>query len=154
MSNARSPINWIDLTAAAVLSAAALVCLLWLVPNHTEPPYSENDIAPAMFPMVSAAIVLILSVGLGFTAVLRPAADKDATPGHLVLIEIAVWCAVGLAIHFSLPQFGFVPLAIAIVFLGGLFVRYRAWWISALLAVGFTLAVDYGAWQIFTVDLP
>lgn len=143
-----------DLTAAVVLSTAALVCLLWLVPNHTEPPYSENDIAPAMFPMISAALVLILSVGLGLTAALRSRAATDNLPGRLVLLELAMWCGVGLTIHFALPRLGFVPLAFAIVFLGGLFVRYEKWWLSGLLAVLFALVVDLGAWQIFTVDLP
>ncbi|MFK7751871.1 MAG: tripartite tricarboxylate transporter TctB family protein [Sedimentitalea sp.] len=154
MSTAVPSTRWTDLTAAAVLAAAALVCLLWLIPNHTEPPYSENDIAPAMFPMISAALVLILSVGLGLTAVMRPRETGDDLPGRLILLEIAVWCAVGLAIHFALPRLGFVPLAIAIVFLGGFFVRYQKWWLSALLAIGFAVVVDFGAWQIFTVDLP
>lgn len=154
MSLSRSSVNWTDLTAASVLSVAALICLLWLVPNHTEPPYSENDIAPAMFPMAAAAIVLILSVGLGLTALRRPGTKKTALPGRLILLELAAWGAIGLTIHFALPQVGFVPLAISIVFLGGLFVRYRSWWISAVLAVGLALIVDFGAWQIFTVDLP
>lgn len=154
MKTSSSSVNWTDLTAATILSVAALVAMLWLVPNHTEPPYSENDIAPAMFPMVSAAIILILSVGLGLTSVLRRVGASGDLPAQVVLLELGVWCAIGLVIHFALPQLGFVPLAIAIVFLGGLFVRYRTWWLSALLAIGFAFVVDFGAWQIFTVDLP
>lgn len=144
----------IDIGAGVVLAAASLVALFWLIPNHTQPAMSELDISPGLFPTVAAGLVLALSIGMIVQrSVRRPVLAAELSGGK-ILIELAVWTIAGLAIFLALPTIGFLPVAFAIVALGGLAVRYRTWWLLGLIAVLFPVAVDFGAWQIFTVDLP
>jgi hypothetical protein len=75
-------------------------------------------------------------------------------PGPAILVEIVIWWGAGLAIWFVLPVIGFIPTSVIVVVLGGLATGYRRWWVLITLAVVFSLFVDFGAWQIFTVDLP
>lgn len=143
-----------EIAAAFVLMAAALFALIWLIPNNTEPARSELDISPAFFPMLAAGLVLVLSAAMIVVRMTRTLPSTIDLPGPAILAEIAIWCGAGLAIWFVLPVIGFIPTSVIVVVLGGLATGYRRWWVLILLAILFSLFVDFGAWQIFTVDLP
>ena len=143
-----------EIAAAFVLMAGALFALLWLIPNNTEPARSELDISPAFFPMLAAGLVLGLSAAMIVVRLTRAVQSTVELTGPAILVEIVIWCGAGLAIWFVLPVIGFIPTSVIVVVLGGLATGYRRWWVLITLAVVFSLFVDFGAWQIFTVDLP
>ena len=140
MIDSRSAVRT-EIAAAFALTAAALFALFWLIPNNTEPARSELDISPAFFPMLTAGLVLFLSLVM---LVARPA----------ILSEVVVWCGASVAIWFALPVIGFIPTSIAVVILVGLATGYQKWWVLGAMAILFSITVDFGAWQVFTVDLP
>ena len=43
-----------EIAAAAFLAVAAVVALVWLIPNNTQPAASDLDISPAFFPIGTA----------------------------------------------------------------------------------------------------
>ncbi len=143
-----------EIAAAFILMVAALFALFWLIPNHTEPARSELDISPAFFPMLAAGLVLALSSAMIVVRLARRVVTSVELPGPAILVEIAVWLGAGMAIWFALPAIGFIPTSVVVVTLGGLAIGYRTWWVLVLLAVSFSIIVDVGAWQVFTVDLP
>ena len=153
MADSRTAVRT-EIAAALVLMAAALFALLWLIPNHTEPARSELDISPAFFPMLAAGLVLMLSFAMIAVRLTKAVAASIDLSGPAILTELAIWCGAGLAIWFALPAIGFILTSIAVVVLGGLATGYRNWWVLGTLALLFSVVVDFGAWQIFTVDLP
>lgn len=153
MTDSRAAVRT-EIAAALVLTAAALVALVWLIPNNTEPARSELDISPAFFPMLAAGLVLVLSLAMIAVRLTRAVKASVTMSGPSILGELAVWCCAGVGIWFALPVIGFIPTSIVVVVLGGLATGYRKWWVLAVLAVLFAVIVDFGAWQVFTVDLP
>ena len=140
MIDSRSAVRT-EIAAAFALTAAALFALFWLIPNNTEPARSELDISPAFFPMLTAGLVLFLSLVM-------------LVSGPAILSEVVVWCGASVAIWFALPVIGFIPTSIAVVILVGLATGYQKWWVLGAMAILFSITVDFGAWQVFTVDLP
>ena len=153
MADSRAAVRT-EIAAALVLMGAAVFALLWLIPNHTEPARSELDISPAFFPMLAAGLVLVLSLAMIVVRLTRQIVASVELSGPAILGEVAIWGGAGLAIWFALPALGFIPTSILVVVLGGFAAGYRMWWLLAALAVVFSVIVDIGAWQIFTVDLP
>lgn len=143
-----------EIAAAFVLIAAALFAIFWLIPNNTEPARSELDISPAFFPMLAAGLVLMLSLTMVVVRLTRTIAANVALSGPAILAELAIWCGAALAIWLALPAIEFIPTSIAIVILGGVATGYRNWWVLGTLAILFPIIVDFGAWHVFTVDLP
>ncbi len=143
-----------EVAAAVLLATVATICLVWLIPSHTQPPMSDADLSPALFPTIAASLVLLLSVGMAVHRLRRPSDEAGELGAMTILLELFIWGLAATAIGFALPALGFVPVAIAIVLLGGIVTGYRQWWVIAPLAVGFAVVVDLGAWQFFTVDLP
>ena len=153
MADVRADVR-VEIAAAIVLMAAAVFALFWLVPNHTEPASSELDIAPAFFPMLAAGVVLVLSFAMIVVRLTRQVTSSVELSGKTILREAALWCATGVLIWFALPVIGLISTSILVVLLGGFVTGYKRWWVLATLAVVFSVLVDFGAWQIFTVDLP
>lgn len=143
-----------EIAAAFILMAAALFAIFWLIPNNTEPARSELDISPAFFPMLAAGLVLVLSSAMVVVRLTRAVVSSVELSGHAILSEVAAWSGAGVAIWLALPALGFIPTSVIVVVLGGLATGYRKWWILTTLAILFSIIVDMGAWQIFTVDLP
>ena len=143
-----------EIAAAAVLVAAGLFALLWLVPNHTQPAMSENDISPAFFPALSAMTVIALALGMIVVRLTRAVATAVSLSGPGIMLELAVWTAAALAMFLALPVIGFVPTTVIVIVLGAWAIGFRRWLFITLFAIGFAVIVDLGVWQIFTVDLP
>jgi len=153
MTDGRSAVRS-EIAVALVLMAAAIFALFWLIPNNTEPARSELDISPSFFPTLAMGIVLVLSLAMIVVRLTRSIVSGVNLPGPAILGEIAVWSGAGVTIWFVLPVLGFIPTSVGVVVLGGLATGYRKWWILTTLAVLFSVIVDIGAWQIFTVNLP
>ncbi len=144
----------IDIAAGGVLAIAAGICLLWLIPEHTQPGTSDDDIAPGSFPTLAALIVLVLALAMMAHRLVRRPALAAELPGLHIAAEIGIWAAIASAVVVALPLAGFLPTAMALILTGGLAARYRTWWAVGLLAFVFPFVVDAGAWHLFTVDLP
>ena len=143
-----------EIVTAACLAAVATLALLWLVPVNTQPAASELDISPAFFPMLAATLVLVLSVALIAELVFLSAKSTASHSIKTIVSELVIWGAVTFVMLACLPKVGFIAVSTTVIVLGGIAMGYRRWWALTLLAIVFSLTVDFGAWKIFTVDLP
>ena len=143
-----------EIVTAACLAAVATLALLWLVPVNTQPAASELDISPAFFPMLAATLVLVLSLALIAELVFLSAKSTASHSIKTIVSELVIWGAVTFVMLACLPKVGFIAVSTTVIVLGGIAMGYRRWWALTLLAIVFSLTVDFGAWKIFTVDLP
>ena len=143
-----------EIATAACLAAVATLALLWLVPVNTQPAASELDISPAFFPMLAATLVLVLSLALIAELVFLSAKSTASHSIKTIVSELVIWGAVTFVMLACLPKVGFIAVSTTVIVLGGIAMGYRRWWVLTLLAIVFSLTVDFGAWKIFTVDLP
>ena len=143
-----------EIVTAACLAAVATLALLWLVPVNTQPAASELDISPAFFPMLAATLVLVLSLALIAELVFLSAKSTASHSIKTIVSELVIWGAVTFVMLACLPKVGFIAVSTTVIVLGGIAMGYRRWWVLTLLAIVFSLTVDFGAWKIFMVDLP
>ena len=143
-----------EIVTAACLAAVATLALLWLVPVNTQPAASELDISPAFFPMLAATLVLVLSLALIAELVFLSAKSTASHSIKTIVSELVIWGVVTFVMLACLPKVGFIAVSTTVIVLGGIAMGYRRWWALTLLAIVFSLTVDFGAWKIFTVDLP
>ena len=143
-----------EIATAACLAAVAILALVWLVPVNTQPAASELDISPAFFPMLAAALVLFLSLALIAELFFLGAKTTANHSSKTIVSELVIWAVVTFVIWACLPKVGFIAVSTTVIVLGGIAMGYRRWWVLTLLAIVFSLTVDFGAWKIFTVDLP
>ena len=104
--------------------------------------------------MLTAGLVLFLSLVMLVARLTRAVVATAELSGPAILSEVVVWCGASVAIWFALPVIGFTPTSIAVVMLVGLATGYQKWWVLGAMAILFSITVDFGAWQVFTVDLP
>jgi len=143
-----------EIVTATCLAAVATLALVWLVPVNTQPAASELDISPAFFPMLAATLVLVLSLALIAEQVFLSAKSTASHSIKTIVCEQVLWGVVTFVMLACLPKVGFIAVSTTVIVLGGIAMGYRRWWVLTLLAIVFSLTVDFGAWQIFTVDLP
>ena len=143
-----------EIATAACLAAVAILALVWLVPVNTQPAASELDISPAFFPMLAATIVLVLSLALIAELIFLSAKSTATHSIKTIVSELVIWGAVTFVMLACLPKVGFIAVSTTVIVLGGIAMGYRRWWALTLLAIVFSVTVDFGAWKIFTVDLP
>ena len=143
-----------EIATAACLAAVATLALVWLVPVNTQPAASELDISPAFFPMLAATLVLVLSLALIAELVFLSAKSTASHSIKTIVSELVIWGAVTFVMLACLPKVGFIAVSTTVIVLGGIAMGYRRWWALTLLAIVFSVTVDFGAWKIFTVDLP
>ena len=143
-----------EIVTAACLAAVATLALVWLVPVNTQPAASELDISPAFFPMLAATLVLVLSLALIAELVFLSAKITASHSIKTIVSELVIWGAVTFVMLACLPKVGFIAVSTTVIVLGGIAMGYRRWWVLTLLAIVFSVIVDFGAWKIFTVDLP
>ena len=143
-----------EIATAVCLAAVAILALVWLVPVDTQPAASELDISPAFFPMLAATLVLVLSLALIAELVFLSAKSTASHSIKTIVSELVIWGAVTFVMLACLPKVGFIAVSTTVIVLGGIAMGYRRWWVLTLLAIVFSVIVDFGAWKIFTVDLP
>jgi len=143
-----------EIATAACLAAVAILALVWLVPVNTQPAASELDISPAFFPMLAATLVLVLSLALIAELVFLSGKSTASHSIKTIVSELVIWGVVTFIMLACLPKVGFIAVSTTVIVLGGIAMGYRRWWALTLLAIVFSVTVDFGAWKIFTVDLP
>lgn len=143
-----------DLAAGLVLCGLSLFAIAWLIPNYTQPADSNFDVAPGFFPRLAAGVVLVLSLGMIGHRLLRMAATPGAASGVAAVAEFVAWCVIAAGLYLLLVHVGFLAMAFAAIALGSILSGSRNWPVIAALTVLLPLAVDWGAWLVFTVDLP
>ena len=144
----------IDSMVAVVLAASAAYALFWFIPENTQPAMSEHDAAPGFFPSLAAVTVLALSLGMVVHRALRRPKSSTMLSGRVVLAETAIWCGLSAAIVAGLSWLGFLTTAIALIAIGMLAAGCRNWILGGAISVLFPLIVSFGAWHLFTVELP
>ena len=152
--SSRSSVFRTEITTAACLAAVAILALVWLIPVNTQPATSELDISPAFFPMLAATLVLVLSLALIAELVCLSAKSTASHSIKTIVSELVIWGVVTFVMLACLPKVGFIAVSTTVIVLGGIAMGYRRWWALTLLAIVFSSTVDFGAWKIFTVDLP
>jgi hypothetical protein len=74
--------------------------------------------------------------------------------GMRIAVEAFVWSAVSVLTMIGLLKIGYLATSMVVVAVGAGMAGRRDWLRVGLVAILFPLAVDYAAWQIFTVRLP
>jgi hypothetical protein len=145
----------IDLATGLLVVGLALGALFWLIPQQVETAVGEYDLSPAFFPMLAAWIVLLLALGL---VGVRLARARSAPPsngeGTRIAVETIVWTVVAVLTMIGLLKIGYLATSMVLVAAGAWMAGRRDWLRVGLVAILFPLAVNYAAWQIFTVRLP
>ena len=146
-----------ELAAGAVLFAASLFALLWLIPVHTGESTDDLEVAPGFFPQVAAGALLVLSLLLvGHRLIRFPKlrSIRPKTGGGAVLSEIAILAAGTLLVAWALGAAGYLVVAPAVMLAGLLAGGERRWWVIGLVIAGVTAATYFGADLLFGVVLP
>ncbi len=146
-----------ELAAGAVLIAASLFALLWLIPNHTGEAAGDLEVAPGFFPQIAVWSLLVLSVlFVGHRLIRFPKLRgiRPATGGVAVLAEIAILAAGTLLVAWALGAAGYLVVAPAVMLAGLLAGGERRWWVIGLVIAGVTAATWFGADLLFGVVLP
>ena len=104
--------------------------------------------------MLAATLVLVLSLALIAELVFLGAKATSSHSSKTIVSELVIWGAGSFFIWVCLPEIGFIAVSTIVIILGGIALGYRRWWALTLLAIVFSLTVDFGAWKIFTVVLP
>lgn len=141
----------VDIAAGLCLAALSVFALVWLIPTHTQPADSQFDVAPGFFPNLAAGAVLLLS---GLLLLRRWGRAPSGGGGARIVLELAVWCALSVAVMMALSHIGFLIMAPVVIAGAMLFSGNRNWWLIAAMTIIFPLVVKWAAWFIFTVDLP
>ncbi|MEM7253719.1 MAG: tripartite tricarboxylate transporter TctB family protein [Pseudomonadota bacterium] len=152
------------LRAAIVMGLLSIYCIVWFIPNNTEPPQSELDLAPSLMPTIAAVTILITAFALFVQAWRAPKStgtdDDDefgveATGANLeVLVNFLLWCVSSAIAWLVMAYVGFEPamtifLAATMYFVG---VRnHVVLWSVALLS---PFVISRIAWYLFTTELP
>lgn len=144
----------IDIAAGLVLVALATFALVWLIPTHVTGKSAGSDVSPAFFPTVAATIVLVLSLGMVAHRLIRSGHRGGWLRGQAILKEIGAVVIYAVVVAVLLPAIGFVATAALVIIAGGVIARYQKWRALIVLAIVYPLLVRYGAWAIFTVELP
>ena len=144
----------IDVGLGIIMAGLASVAVFWLVPAEVSTEATGTDVSPAFIPRLAAIVILVLSLGMVAHRVAFEHPAGGWQRGRAIAIETFALCAGAALVSVAIPLVGFLPVAMVVIFAGGLLARYRLYWALALLAVTFPLVVDYGAWAIFFVDLP
>ena len=132
----------IDIATGFVLVGLALFALVWLIPNHTQPPDSLFDVAPGFFPTVAAGVGVGSFAGhdIGHPLV-RVQAESEY--GLRILSELVAWAATAvIGLMLLLVYATFLPMAALLLVAGMLFSGNRSPWLIVAMAVAFPLAVD------------
>lgn len=116
-----------------------------------QPADSQFDVAPGFFSNLAAGAVLLLS---GVLLLRRWGQAPSGGGGWRIVLELAVWSALGAAIMLALSHIGFLVMAPVVIAGTMVFSGNRTWWLIAAMTLVFPLAVEWAAWLIFTVDLP
>lgn len=144
----------IDIVSGLVLATLSVIALVWLIPANVSGVSDGTDVSPAFFPRLTAWVILVLSLIMVAHRFLRSDPGDGWVAGRRILAETGAVLIFALTVGTLVPVFGYLPTSILVILVGGFIAGYRRWWALILLAVLFPIIVRFGAWTIFTVELP
>jgi len=154
IENSRGVRGRLDFLSGAVLTAASLVAILWLIPGYVPGEATRGEIAPSTFPYITALVVMICSIALMITN-WRNFRTVEQSGGWRILAELAGLTIVAGGTLLLIGRFGFVSAGIFAVVCAIYITHYRQHlWLLALISIGLPFLLKYGVWQIFTIQLP
>ncbi len=152
------------LIAGLILIPVCIFCLVWLIPNNTEPPTSEFDISPGLVPSIAVGAGLIFSTLMAWNAWRLSSAEADAMDDEFgkeatginvdVLINLGLW-ALGSGIAWAIiSHIGFEP-GIAVLLVATMF-YIRVHQLKPLIgtAVIMPILLSQAAWYFFSTEMP
>lgn len=152
------------LMTGIVLIPICIYCLIWLIPNNTIPPTSENDISPGLIPSVAVGVGLLLSAFMAWRAWRMSPADAEELDDEFgeeatgidtgVLINTGLW-ALGSGVAWAIISYvGFEPGMT--VLLGATLLYIRIYEVKSLIgtAVVMPILLSQAAWYFFTTEMP
>ncbi|MDP6345642.1 MAG: tripartite tricarboxylate transporter TctB family protein [Alphaproteobacteria bacterium] len=153
-----------DLMAGIVLGLAALLALIWLIPNYTAPAQSELDLAPGLIPSVAMWICLLLALllvrkGLPFGR--QGAAHEDeefgaeaSGIGRHEAVNVGLWALTAIVTMTLLHIAGFIVAGAVMLAAVMFYARQRNYWILVAIAAAMPIALYWLVWFAFTIELP
>ncbi len=152
------------LMTGIVLIPICIYCLVWLIPNNTVPPTSENDISPGLIPSLAVGTGLILSIAMAWRAWRLSSASADELDDEFgeeatgidggVVINTGLWALGSGIAWFIISYVGFEP---GMTFLLGatlIYIRVRE--VKPLIgtAIIMPILLSQAAWYFFTTEMP
>lgn len=152
-----------DLIAGLAMSVFSLFLLLWLIPVHTSPPQSENNLSPAFLPSVTAAVMLALCLLLALVTWYSKDVEDEGSHeefgeeargiGLREATDIVLWAIFASAMMFGFVTIGFLFTAVTALSLLMLYAGVRSPLILVAVAVTVPLCIQQIAWHAFSVQL-
>jgi hypothetical protein len=146
------------------MAVFAALLLAWVIPANTSPPQSENDLSPAFLPTVAAVTMLVLSLLLTSTTLLKERLEADTLHeefgaeasgiGLREIRDIAIWGAFSVAMMLGFGTIGFVGTSMPALALMLLFAGQRGPVAIAATSIATPGLIYLIAWLAFGVQLP
>jgi Tripartite tricarboxylate transporter TctB family len=153
-----------DMISGLVLAIVALILLFVIIPQHTSPPQSENNLSPAFMPTVAVVAMLAMACILMLTAWYRTPSKIDelheefGAEAHGVgladLVDVMIWCVFAVAMMVGFETIGFLATSIPALLLMMLYARQRNLLAIAAVAVIIPVVIQQIALHAFSVQLP
>lgn len=153
-----------DIFSGLVLAIVALVLLFVIIPQHTSPPQSENNLSPAFMPSLAVVVMLAMACVIMLTAWLRAPGKKDELHeefgeeahgiGLTDLADVALWCGFAVALMVGFKTIGFLATSIPALALMMLYARQRSLVAIAIVAVAVPFVIQQIALHAFSVQFP
>ncbi len=152
------------LMTGIVLIPVCIFCLVWLIPNNTIPPTSENDISPGLIPSLAVGIGLILSIAMAWRAWRLSSASSEELDDEFgeeatgidadVLINTGLW-ALGSGVAWAIISYvGFEPGMTVLLAATLLYIRVHEIVPLVGTAVIMPILLSQAAWFFFTTEMP
>ena len=153
-----------DIAAGLFIAAFAALLLVWIIPANTSPPQSESNLSPAFLPTVAAVTMLLLSLLLTATTLLKERLEGSALHeefgaeatgiGWREIRDIAIWGAFSSATMVGFSTIGFVATSIPALALMLLYAGQRNLVAIAATSIATPELIYLIAWHAFGVQLP
>jgi len=153
-----------DIAAGLFVAAFAALLLVWVIPANTSPPQSESNLSPAFLPTVAAVTMLLLSLLLTATTLLKERLESDTLHeefgaeatgiGWREMRDIAIWGAFSAAMMVGFSTIGFVATAVPALVLMLLYAGQRNLVAIATTSIATPGLIYLVAWHAFGVQLP
>jgi hypothetical protein len=142
-----------DLVVSLTLIAAGTFVIAWVIPTCI-PARSMASIQPSVFPTVSMALVVLLSVVLLAQALMRPS-DPDAPVMAPQALARFAGYSIGLAASWTVITFaGFYVGGIATIVGFMLIMGERRVMLVAAVSVGVTITLGVALEYVLSISLP
>jgi len=153
-----------DIFSGLVVAIVALILLFVVIPHHTSPPQSENNLSPAFMPSVAVVVMFAMASILMLTSWFRASESTDelheefGAEAHGVgladLADIILSCMFAVAVMIGFKTIGFLATSIPALALMMLYARQRNLLAIGVVAVAVPVVIQQIALHAFSVQFP